>query len=572
MSTVSLNFGVQSPPLGYSPQPFRIAVVGCGPKGLYCLERLAHAIARRGIRGGAEITIFEPAPYPGAGLVYDPRQPDYLLMNYPAGKIDAWPANPADRPSNAVSFTEWLAYNYTNYHSGDAYVPRAVVGSYLHECFRSVVEVLSQYARVRLVDQHVDQVLSEGQRWSLTTFDRIPSERPFDEVLLTVGHEGWRSAAMPSYPGYDFDVQHVFPVRRQLTAAAVPAGSRVAMRGFGLSAIDALLALTIGRGGTFDQQDARWTYQPGGGEPSVIYPYSRSGKPMLAKPIPGHTQTPDGLEQLWDEHRQQLERLAAEGDRDFAGRIWPVICRAAEAALHRAGGAGVEKWYAHWTRDHATADQAYSAIRQSIDVAHGRRAPGAAWALGEAWRQLYPELVNLVSHRHLSNASWEAFKVTAAEMERIAFGPPADNCERLLALVDSGLVDLRFLHGGSVNRRGARRLSIEVPRSREHAAVDVHLNSVLPRASQAAVHGPLRAMARRGVLTPHESGNGFRITSAGRPITTTNKPCTGLAVLGRPTEGCVLGNDTLSRTLHQHPERWAQDVMNRILAHPRTPA
>lgn len=572
MSTAGINLGVQSPPASHSPRPFSIAVVGCGPKGLYCLERLAQALTRRRHPGGVEITIFEPAPYPGAGLVYDPRQPSYLLMNYAVAKIDAWPTDPQQRPLNASSLNEWLSYNYPGLASGRAYVPRAVVGSYLNECFLSVVEVLKRHSRVRVIPEHVDQVLREGDRWSLTTFDRTPNGRLFDEVLLTVGHEGWRNSAANSDAGYRFDVEQVFPVRRRLSAAAVPAASRVAMRGMGLSAIDAVLALTVGRGGSFVEQGDRCSYQAGGGEPAVIYPYSRSGRPMLAKPTPGVTRVPKDLDDLWTNYRDQLNDLSHRDQRDFATCIWPVICEAAEQALARAGGSGVEDWYSQWTCDHQTGDAAYAAISESVEVALGRREPGAPWALGEAWRQLYPALVNLVSHRYFSNCSWEAFKATAAEMERIAFGPPVDNCQRLMALVDCGLVDLRFLNAGSVGRRGAGRVWIEIPRSLEHAPVDVHINAVLPRASQAALHGPLRAMARRGVLTPHESGNGFRITPAGRPINSTNKPCAGLALLGRPTEGCVLGNDTLSRTLHPHPQRWADDVVTRIVARDRIPA
>ena len=37
----------------------------------------------------------------------------------------------------------------------------------------------------------------------------------------------------------------------------------------------------------------------------------------------------------------------------------------------------------------------------------------------------------------------------------------------------------------------------------------------------------------------------------------------GLSAIGRPTEDSVIGNDTLSRSLHPHAERWAQRVVER---------
>jgi hypothetical protein len=37
----------------------------------------------------------------------------------------------------------------------------------------------------------------------------------------------------------------------------------------------------------------------------------------------------------------------------------------------------------------------------------------------------------------------------------------------------------------------------------------------------------------------------------------------GLAAIGRPTEDSVIGNDTLSRTLHPLADRWARRVLER---------
>ena len=40
----------------------------------------------------------------------------------------------------------------------------------------------------------------------------------------------------------------------------------------------------------------------------------------------------------------------------------------------------------------------------------------------------------------------------------------------------------------------------------------------------------------------------------------------GLSVIGRATEDSVIGNDTLSRTLHPHADRWAARVVRRAVA------
>jgi diaminopimelate decarboxylase len=49
-------------------------------------------------------------------------------------------------------------------------------------------------------------------------------------------------------------------------------------------------------------------------------------------------------------------------------------------------------------------------------------------------------------------------------------------------------------------------------------------------------------------------------------------PSRGLAAIGRPTEDSVIGNDTLSRTLHPLSDRWARRVVERTRADSAVPA
>ncbi len=101
----------------------QIVIVGCGPRGFQVLERLS-ALAEH--FGRTHVTIFVPASFPGAGCVYDPRQPEFLRMNFAARHIDAWCAEP-DRRSDSLSLVEWLNAN-GNRVAGDEFVPRASVG------------------------------------------------------------------------------------------------------------------------------------------------------------------------------------------------------------------------------------------------------------------------------------------------------------------------------------------------------------------------------------------------------------------------------------------------------------
>ena len=57
----------------------------------------------------------------------------------------------------------------------------------------------------------------------------------------------------------------------------------MAIGGFGLSALDAMSCLTVGRGGRFDRSGGTLRYLPSGAEPRLLF-YSRSGRACRARP------------------------------------------------------------------------------------------------------------------------------------------------------------------------------------------------------------------------------------------------------------------------------------------------
>src|SRR5207245_2249936 len=61
-------------------------------------------------------------------------------------------------------------------------------------------------------------------------------------------------------------------------------GQTVAIGGFGLSAMDVLSCLTVGRGGQFRRDQGEIAYLPSGREPRIVM-YSRSGVPCRARPL-----------------------------------------------------------------------------------------------------------------------------------------------------------------------------------------------------------------------------------------------------------------------------------------------
>ncbi len=534
----------------------RIAIAGCGPKGLYALERLSATAAAGG--RACSVDVFEPHPVPGAGPTYDPSSPGYLITNFSAGNIDAWP--PGERIPGRPSFVEWSRSSERPYHPDD-FPPRAVVGRYLADCLAGVLRAVPPRMRVRIRPVAVTAVSRAAPGWEVAT---AGSAEVYDQVLIATGHRPARRAGR---------VLPVFPVERHLAEREVPPGARVAIRGFALTFIDAALALTEGRGGTFARSgDGTLRYAPSGREPAVILPHSRTGRPLLAKPAGALAARPWAAAEA---DRASAALLSLSPEVDVRHDVVPLVSRIAQAALREAGRdararAEARRWLeaACAARPWSWGGDAADELADSVAVATGRKEPGPGWALGLGWRLLYPALVARLSHIALDPDGRRVLGRLGAEMERVAFGPPVVNAEKLLALIAAGIVDLTFVAGGSVRAVEGRRTIVSAAGS---ATVDVCVDAVLPAPGVGADDRLMGRLLADGHVRRSPGNRGIDVAPDGTCIARSGAESPGLACIGRPTEDCVIGNDTLSRTLHPHAARWARRVLAPAVAPAASP-
>lgn len=546
-------------------RPLAVAIVGFGPKGLYAFERLvAHAAhAAQSRRGGRsiEVTIFEPCLHPGAGPNYDPSLPDYLRMNIEVEKVDMWPREGIQPILDGMPFSEWSGSRRREDSGLDnpaMFPPRAEVGSYLSEGFEQLIGHLPRGMTASIQQNRVTGAIRNGENWWLETdreIEPIGSYGPFDECLLATGH----------------DQRNPVP--------DAPAGSSVAMRGFALTFIDDALALTEGRGGKFVAFDAgRLRYIGGPDSVARIVPFSRTGRPMQVKP---HSRLAATLVGGIAERNLGPARAAIAALDDpalFASQLEEIVVAYACGLLASPGigsrADSSEVW--HWTRHgHApnspSGDNMVTAreeISASLDVALGCRQPGAAWAVGEAWRNLYSAIVDRLApgpgQMIPDEQGWQKFLRLAARLERLGFGPPPVNAAKILALVDAGIVDLGFLRGAPVASTSGEGLAIQSGPKRTE--VDLLIDAVLPGPGVGAPDALYTSLIRSGDLRLRLGRRGVEVTADARCVGIDGRPTAGLAAIGRPAEDWVVGNDTLFRDLHPHADLWAAGVVDRHLA------
>jgi len=544
-----------------------VAIVGLGPRGFGCLERLALEVARRGAGlPPLYVTAHDPRPHPGAGPPYDPDQPDAMLLNFSAGHVDIWSDDNDLAPAGErLDFVSWLRCHHPTWASADAFVPRRLLGSYLEQSVASLVAALPADLTFRHVRARVRDLERTERGWSIRHDDSDLDLEGVDQVMVATGHGTWSADAgfeawnreLPDGPRTR-RVSAVYPVVERLSRDAVPDGAVVGIRGFALTAIDAALTLTEGRGGTFEHDDEGEgavipRYRGPGGEEVTMVPFSRSGLPLLAKPGPALVKRSRELTGIWD----PLRRSILEANDLTPGSLLHRLHQAGVRAVAALGG-GSRRRSPGRGGGPAHPVGALRIMERSVLVASGALPPDEAWARGEAWRQAYPAVVSRAGDGGMAAAFPAPFDRLACAMERYAFGPPASSLARIVALASAGRLDLGAVRAPRI-LEGEGRLVLEG--ARNAYPLDVLVNAVIPPPGVHEATPLLLRLVDRGHASRAPGWDGVMISPSAASMGRDGRPTPGLSVVGRATEGWVVGNDTLSRTLHDHTRRWAHRVV-----------
>lgn len=544
-------------------RPLRLAVLGAGPRALFSLEALTVRLRGEPDHRPLHVQVIDPGPDPGTGAGYAPDQPDCLRLNVDARLLDA-PAT-----GSGPSFAAWVRGAEPGL-AEEPYPPRALVGRYLAERWQRLMQDLSAFADVEPVAGRAVGVDRGGA--GATRVRVVPADGsgervlgPVDEVLVVTGHAAGHDGALgPVWTGAEPLIPAVLPTRAMLSPERVPPGSRVAVRGAALTFLDAALALTEGRGGRFHPRaDGRpeLVHEPSPEEPATILPTSREGLLLDAKPDPRRP--------LPEPVRRALERGATALVEDLAGsgpdgpaRVHDAVLRTATAVLLAADAdhspAAAQEAVAATLATGVQPDlrvgpgRAEAMLRRSVAVAEGTRTPGPAWALGRTWGALLPVVITGLRGSDATEEDLLRFRRDARTLERLAFGPPLRTARRMLALLDSGTLDLGGLDRGV-------RITPEGINPAAGPPVDVVVDAVLPPPGVIGVTDPLvgSLLADAG-LHVRRGRRGVQTAPDGTPIDAHGRPVPGLAVIGRAAEDEAIGHDTLNRHLHGEPAAWAE--------------
>jgi len=575
-----------------------IAIVGGGPRGLAALEALILTLSKTKNNFNGKITIFEQSKFLGAGEVYSPDQADTNWLNISQRGLTL-----SARPEitlNGIYIAEFPSYqtwvntpNNSTINDPDIFPPRSTLGRYLVERFECIARPLR---KVNLVDIIKAKIIST--QWNGKNFD-ITSEcnRSWcaSEVALTIGHQPtkvskqwleWKAVADNSK--YIEMIDYPYPVSALNKNKTRDRDNGVAIRGFGLAMVDAMRALTSGRGGRFissTDKPMNMVYSKNGQEPKSIVPFSLDGLPMAPKPFN------EKVDQQFFPTEQELHNLedtlskaaqkGSETSKDFvltaiakiATRVFndlPDNAKVTNKPDNNLTSDELHTCIYQWLNDNtfecnlimSCKLDTYILMESFVKMAFSEAPISLDYCIGHVWRHCQPTFYKALSYSNLDDDVMAEIIEKDEQLKRYSYGPPVQSIQQILALVDADIVNLNFNNDPDIK---ITPKGWTLTKGSQSITLAKMVNSVLDSPAVAKVNSP--------IIEHLKSQNLVKLVSSDLGVATKKNGCIEpindhenipLAIMGRLAKGTLLGVDAILECFNERAKFWAEDVIKRI--------
>lgn len=574
--------------------PVVVAIIGMGVRGVGVLERLvAHSLQNAG-RNRLEVHLIDPRTT--GPDQYDVTQPDYLLLNIVASQVSIFPAPisvgaaaPIDGPSLHVWACERglkLAPDLLRLSKGGRlieegdFLPRRLMGEYLLWS-RDRLAALAPPWMTIVSHTTAATSLESGQRLTVRLLDE--DRLGADFAVLTVGAFPDPQCDDESKPGF---VDRAFPLPKQVEE--IPPGATVAIAGLGLTMVDVVLALTVGRGGTFAAEGGQPHYRPSGREPRLLA-FSRTGLPYRSRPSLG---APLRYEPVLFTKTRIKELRVEKGQLDFDVDVLPLMLGEFRIAYQRAQIGSQQGWedadtFIETLRRSSPAEtiqrfvpppadkeapffdalEAYSGLDAAWSQALETSESYQAWIFSfietdlaqaivgvqasplkaalESFREFRDVIREAVDYGGLTKSSLEHFyRVHAPALNRIGVGPQKERASELLALIRAGILTFPLGPNPRIDRSADGRWHLQstgLARTHQETA-DWFCRAAISRMPPLdGTQCLVGSLVRRGMARPLIPGSrfvhGLETDSENRPIGLDGRPQQRIWLLGPPEEG-----------------------------------
>lgn len=547
-----------------------IAIVGGGPKGLYALNHFVNQVHLNQTPKAYKVLWFNPDQLFGCGPNYDIQQPDYLLINYCIGHVNAF--HPAYNDSeNQKSFMSWLeevkavdvVVRPTDYAS------RALVGHYLQWFGIETLRYLPENIQVELIPDAVTAVTHRGAKARLETRS---GSWEVDSLLLATGHcyENTPLISNGEVPATSY-IRAPYPVSKFET---VSSKAQVGIIGMGLTFIDIALALTEGRGGTFE----KGYYHRSGREP-IIYSFSRTSLPILCRGPQFQAQHPLQILKL-----SQFEKWMQQSTKiDFVREILPWIEQEIQLRYYtvlfgESDSKRVQQMisqiplHERFTLDDllrpslSSEEEILQYIRMNIDEARKGDGESPFMAAAAVWGEICPYIAELYATVGFTGDSQKLIdQYYFGAFNRVSYGPPVANMEKIYALAKAGILRFLPLSNPAIRWEENEGIFSVCDENDTTAVFDNLIDGRIGRPSLQKQNAVLYdRLLRHNLIRPHENDGYFPGTLSmdkhGKCNALSEVP---LYCYGSNTEGVLFDNDSLSRTKNDTACYWVEETLRK---------
>lgn len=567
----------QSLPSSNSDSAFEIGIVGGGPKGLYALEELFRKVRENQTPDTFRVWWWNETQHFGSGPNYRADQPDYLLINYCIGHVDAWDRSAPQNPEQ-LNLVQWIAKNKMTDRpvQESDFASRALVGCYLQDVLRQVIQSKPDQIELLFIPEKVNTIKT-GPNARLIVETRH-HQRIIDHLLLATGH-CYQNTPIAAFEGSRLP-EHYFKSAYPIQVLdKIPDRARVGIIGWGLTFIDVALALTEGRGGSFDEAGR---YDSSGMEP-VMIPFSRNQLPIMPRgPVYGkETYTLQYLDEEWC---QSMKTMARDRKLDFQEDVFPWLEQELKFAyystlLQTRSVDEVEEYIRSLPENQRftyrkflfpkipkadTAQKAYIRyIEFLIEEAEKGELKSPLMAAAAVWREASPFIADLYQSGGFTGPSQQYLdQVLFGAFCRTSYGPPIDNMKKILALLKAGIIKVPWMGKTDLlyeEKEGSFRLQTVQKEEKVDYIVDARIGRPDLNQGNSTLY---QSLFDSGMVKPFEN-QGYvpgcaAMDDAGKVIHPARIP---LYFYGTNTEGVMLDNDSLSRKKNNLASRWVAGVL-----------
>jgi len=554
-------------------EPYKLAIVGVGPRGGYALECLIAELARQDFPVDVQVMLFEGTSTLGSGPVYRADQPETNWINITerALELDARPAIDVGNihiPS-FPSYHEWagLVFDTWPVDQPDTFPPRSRIGRYLRERCGSLVEPLVAAEKMSVVVDRVIDVRVHDHKCILQTSTN--KQYSVDDVLLTIGHQPTRedkqindwAEVSKRYENVSLHTSP-YPIEDVVIKGSSDAIPNIAIRGYGLAMMDAARAFgeTYGSFEDATEDPGKLIYRLQGTK-FCVAPISLDGLTMGPKPFTPRIDatygpSDDTLNALNVALSDTSSQIEATGADFLVEEMVPIIASIYESLSRPIGRTEtttgeLEAVIKNWLLDPDFTHQLLMpkevhpsvSLQSFIDMAMDQTNIYLDYCAGQVWRHCQPIVYTALSHSQLNDDVLAEIIELDERSKRYSFGPPVESLQQLMAMYNAGVLNLNLLNDpdiicgpeGWVLSKGA-----------ESFTAQTMINSVLDGPKLLEITSPLlKSLLDKDLIQPAHDQLGVLTDNAGYIKSGRGNEFIPIAILGRIAKGTVIGVDAI---------------------------